>query len=103
VTFTVTGGVEVTIDRLDISFIDTNGDLWNVGGGIYGVDLDLPATGSVTYSSWVSSTAGGKPDFRGGTVYVDYYGCTGRGMCGSADNPHATALPGGSTSATLAP
>ena len=102
-TFTETGGVEVTIEYLDISFTDTNGDSWAVGDGRYRLYLDLPANGSVTYSSWVSSTAGTEGDLRGGTVFVHYDGYTGTGMPGTVDNRDPTLLPGGSASATLAP
>ena len=97
VTFTESAGADVTITKLDIWYTDTKGSVWTSSGGeTYDVGLDLPGNGSVTYDSWVSTTAGERPDLRGGKVSVRYYGYAGTNV-----EAPGGALPGGSVSATL--
>ena len=75
ITFTESNGVKATIESLGRRYIDAQGGSWiSEKGEWFDKTIVIPASGSNTYSSWVRTKNGARPDFRSGFLVIKYKG-----------------------------
>ncbi len=86
ITFTESNGVEATIERISLRYIDKERTIWWLKSGEwFDKTIVIPASGTNTYSNSVKSKNGGRPDFRSALLILSYKGHDANGNAFSGE------------------